>query len=523
MGRTAAWIAGVLAGLVLLLAVASILVDEPLRRYIEREMNARLTGYTVRLERLDFHPLGFAIDFHGLTLLQQAHPDPPVARFPRITASVDWRALLHRRLVADFALERPALHVNLIHLRREAEDEVPVDARGWAAAVQAMYPLKINEVRIRDGELVYIDRPEAGPLRLRGVQARAGNIRNVRSEARVYPSPLRLEATVFDRGRLVVDGHADFLAEPHAGVLAQVAVQGVDLGALRSVTARYPVQVRAGVVALAGDIEYGPTVKAVHLERLVLRGAEIDYLWSAGTAAPSRRAARAAAGAAGAAANRPDVQLRVDRLEVTGSTFGFVNRAAAPPYRVFLAGTELTVENLSNNLTEGTATAQLTGRFMGSGRAVAAATFRPEVRGPDFDLSVEIVNTDLRRMNELLQAYGRFDVVSGLFSVYSELSVKRQTVQGYIKPLFRDLDVYDERQDADKSLFRKVYEGLVGGVARLLENRPREEVATRADVVGPIEDPETRTWPVVVRLIGNAFFRAILPGFEQEVARQARR
>jgi hypothetical protein len=80
------------------------------------------------------------------------------------------------------------------------------------------------------------------------------------------------------------------------------------------------------------------------------------------------------------------------------------------------------------------------------------------------------------------------------------------------------MDVYDKRQDRDKNLFRKMYEGLIGGIAALLENIPRHEVATKADISGRIENPQANTWEVVVRLIQNAFFKAILPGFEKEIS-----
>jgi hypothetical protein len=96
-------------------------------------------------------------------------------------------------------------------------------------------------------------------------------------------------------------------------------------------------------------------------------------------------------------------------------------------------------------------------------------------------------------------------------------------VTGYVKPLFRDLDVYDEHQDKHKGFFRKLYEGVVGGIARLLENKtPREEVATKADLGGRLEDPHASTLQIVVRLIQNAFFRAILPGLDNELARLSR-
>jgi hypothetical protein len=159
---------------------------------------------------------------------------------------------------------------------------------------------------------------------------------------------------------------------------------------------------------------------------------------------------------------------------------------------------------------------------MGSGATTVRATFRPETSGPDFDIDLRIDNTDMRAMNDLLRAYGNFDVKRGSFSFYTQIRVKDRQIAGYVKPLFRDMDVYDARQDRDKNLFRKLYEGLVGGLAGLLENTPRDEVATKTTVSGRVENPQTSTLQVIVRLIQNAFFQAILPGFERELERVRR-
>src|SRR6185436_3806264 len=109
--RIGLWVAGCLVALVVLAIVASFFIDEPLRRSMEREVNRRLNGYSASIGKLDFHPLGFSLDLYDLVVTQNAHPDPPVARIPRLTASVEWRALLHRRLVADFRFVEPKLVV----------------------------------------------------------------------------------------------------------------------------------------------------------------------------------------------------------------------------------------------------------------------------------------------------------------------------------------------------------------------------------------------------------------------------
>ena len=200
--------------------------------------------------------------------------------------------------------------------------------------------------------------------------------------------------------------------------------------------------------------------------------------------------------------------MKIEKAVIKNSEFGLVNEAVQPPYRVFLTKGELHLDNISNQFTEGTGIIKLKGQFMGSGATLVSGTFRPETKSPDFDLNIKIEKTQMRAMNNLLRAYGNFDVTDGLFSLYSELSVKNGEVQGYIKPLFKDMKVYDARQDKEKSAFHKLYEGLVGGIAKLLQNRPREEVATKVPISGPVESPKTSTWETVVNLVRNAFFKA---------------
>jgi hypothetical protein len=99
---------------------------------------------------------------------------------------------------------------------------------------------------------------------------------------------------------------------------------------------------------------------------------------------------------------------------------------------------------------------------------------------------------------------------------FSEIGVKNARVKGYVKPLFKDLEIYDKEQDEDKSLGKKLKEKAADVVAKVFENRPRDEVATITSVDGPLENPKASTWEVLVNLIRNAFFQAILPGFERQ-------
>jgi hypothetical protein len=159
---------------------------------------------------------------------------------------------------------------------------------------------------------------------------------------------------------------------------------------------------------------------------------------------------------------------------------------------------------------------RLKAKFMGSGITTASANFRPEKAGPDFDLYVKVEDSQLTAMNDVLLSYGNFDVSAGIFSLVTELHVKNGAISGYIKPFFKDMKVYDVRKDKGRGIFHQMYEMLVGGVATILENRSHKEVATRIDINGPVGKPETSTLQIIVELIRNAFFKAILPSFERD-------
>jgi len=120
-------------------------------------------------------------------------------------------------------------------------------------------------------------------------------------------------------------------------------------------------------------------------------------------------------------------------------------------------------------------------------------------------------------MNDLLRAYGKFDVVQGVFSIYSEMHVKHGHVDGYVKPLFKDVKAFDPEQDRDKSFVRRLYERVIGGASKLLKNHPRREVATKIDISGPLDAPNRSALQATLRLIPSAFFRATLPGFDRQV------
>jgi len=513
--RTFRWSMGVSACLVLFLYLASYALDEPLRSKMENKLNRDLKGYSVRLPGLHVQLIGLSVTLKGLTVMQKAYPDPPIVSFPILKASINWSGLLLGKLVAEFKLDRPNVNINLLQLRSEVANTTSIKERGWQQAVEDIYPLKINTLKINNANVTYIGLDPKRPLVLSHLNLRANNIRNISLPDKVYPSSFHVDTAIFDTGHGSIDGNANLLAKPFPGIKGRLTLEKVPLDYFNTAIPNDNISIHGGVLRASGNAEYAPKVKIAHLENLEISGMNLDYIHSHRTAGLEKKRAIKVGKSARALSNKSGILIQADQVSLTGCNLGMVNESAKKPYRLFLGETDLHMSNFSNQSSQGTAKVRMKAKFMGSGVTTASADFRPAVDGPDLDLYVKVGETRLTAINDVLRTYGNFDVSAGVFSLVTEIHVKDKAITGYVKPFFRDMKVYDSRKDKGRSIPHQMYEMLVGGGAMILENRSHQEVATKIDISGSVGNPETSTMQIVVELIRNAFFRAILPNFEK--------
>ncbi len=498
----------------LILVLLASTFDEYLRKTLEGKINQKLHGYHVTLGHAHLSPLGLGLILQQVVIRQDANPEPPIASIPRLKTSVEWSAVLTGHLVADAVFFQPQVHVNLPQLEAEANDPTKLKDRGWQQAFESIYPLKFNLMQVRDGDLVYIDSGPGQPLHVSHWNVTASNIRNIQSRDRTYPSPIHTEGVVFDTGRAFVDGNADFLAVPYPGVHALYRVQNIPLDRLRPFGEKANLTLAGGALSSHGEVEYGPRHREARIAEVVVNRLRLDYTHTAATA-PAEKA-RGKKVATAVKNPEPGMPVAVERLSLVDSDLRGDHAGEGGRFRFFVDRANLDVTNLSSGFRRGPAKAKLTGRFLGTGSAHGSSTFSDDGHGPDFNLLLAVDKASLPKVNDLLRSYLKFDVAAGTFSVYSEVKVRNGRIDGYIKPLFQDLKVYDPKKDQNKPVLKKIYEKVVGGVAHLLENHQNEQVATVANISGPLSAPNTSTWEIVTRLISNAFVKAILPGFERE-------
>ncbi|HKM99203.1 MAG TPA: DUF748 domain-containing protein [Candidatus Binataceae bacterium] len=513
------------AGLVAVILVAivfgaSFFADSFIRARVERETNEKLAHYHTRIAGAHLQFLDGSLTLKQIVVVQDAHPTPPVADVPMLRMHVQWRELFSGHVVADSLLSEPHLHINLIQLRAERSNGTPIRQEGWEEALQGIYPFKINKFRIRDGDIVYIDTDSSRPLHIERLNVTADNIRNIHSPQDSYPSSLHVDAVIFETGHADIDGDANLLEEPFPGVKAKIKLRQVPLKQFEPEIKKVNFNVSGGVLNADGLMEYSPKTERAEIYNAEVDGVNIDYFHTAQTAAAEQQRVDEAKQGAKDVADKPGVILKIDALQLKNSMVAFTNYSTTPSYRLFISNFNAKIMNLSNHFSEGASDLSLSGRFMGSGNTSLKGAFQTEKAGPDFDLNLSIENTDLTSLNNLLTAYGRFDVASGTISVYSQVSVHEGWMKGYVKPMFGNLEVYSAQKDRGKPILHQAYEAVVGATAKILKNGSTQKVATEVDISGRIDDPNTSTWQALVQFLENGFIKAIVPGFDRQT-RQA--
>lgn len=509
-----------LVALAIIIAAAVIVstaLDPFVRARVEQTMNRSLKGYHTSLGHAHVSLLGGALALSDLTIIQNALPSPPVGHVPYLRISIEWRALLGWHVVADCLINQPAIHINLIQLSSEAKSKVSLRQRGWQDALQNIYPFKINRFRVRDGELTYIDTDPNRPLDLDHLNLAAGNIRNIDSPNEPYPSTITADTMIFATGHASINGRANFLSKPIPGLRISYQLEHVPLAALEPAIKRVNLTVTGGRFASDGVVEYSPVVERVEVRHAAADGVRIEYIHQTATAEAEAHRVEEVKQAAVRANNAQHLVLKIDQMQLTNGTVAYRDEAGATPYRIYMADLAVRVSDLSNQSAEGTSALKLSGLFMGAGKTNLIGDFRPRPNNPpDFDINLAVDNTQLPSLNDLLRRYGRFDVQSGLMSVYSQVTVRNNQITGYVKPLFTNVQVYSYNKDKGQPVLHQAYELVVGGAAHLLRNHSTQAVATKVDLSGKFQQPDVSAWQAFVELVENAFIQAIVPGLDRQ-------
>lgn len=217
----------------------------------------------------------------------------------------------------------------------------------------------------------------------------------------------------------------------------------------------------------------------------------------------------------------PLFPFQIDRFVVRDAELRYADPHSDPPVDLHMTDFYAEALNLSNVRSSGarlSAEIEAAGRPFGVGEFELALAFDPAAEDLRLELDAEARDMPLVAWNDYFRAYGNVDVEDGKLGLYTELAIADGRVTGYVKTLLEDVEVFrfGEIEDAEEAL-GALWEALVAVAAEVLENQPRDRLATRVPIEGDVHGTSTEVVPVVLSLLRNAFVEALRPALDHSI------
>lgn len=220
---------------------------------------------------------------------------------------------------------------------------------------------------------------------------------------------------------------------------------------------------------------------------------------------------------------REAVPMELTRLEVKNTRVRFIDITTDPRVDVGVEDLHIVATDLQNrpeaNGDPLPAKIQIDALTTGNGKLHVELQVNPIAKQPRFTANFELREMELPPANSFLLAYANADVSRGSFEVFMEIEAKDGAYDGYVKPLFHDLE-FETASDKDKNAAELLAKKVVTTVASVLENDEKEQVATKAPFAGNFAENELDIWSTIGNLFRNAFVQALRGGFEGQTPRQ---
>jgi len=134
---------------------------------------------------------------------------------------------------------------------------------------------------------------------------------------------------------------------------------------------------------------------------------------------------------------------------------------------------------------------------------------------PQYDVKAKVTQLPLKRVNYFSQKYAFLDFHSGELDLYAEVKTEGKKIEGYIKPVFDNIEVFDLSEE-EGGFINLIWQGIAASVLSVLENGKTGNVATVIPIQGMRRDPQTDNIVTFNNLLYNAFIKATDKDFARE-------
>lgn len=200
------------AAVIVLLVVVGRLILDPIAAHFTRKALAGMPDYKGDFQYVHVALLPPGVDITRIKMIEAKGGvwKEPLLYADRVHATVLWRKLLHRHLVARVRIEGPKVMIARNH-KEKAKKAGP----GLAEQLQQMSPLLVDRVEVLDGELLFAESPakDAPRIWLHKIEVAIENIATRAALAEGRPTTTTMSAVLQKTGRVTAFVSADPFAK----------------------------------------------------------------------------------------------------------------------------------------------------------------------------------------------------------------------------------------------------------------------------------------------------------------------
>lgn len=200
--------------ILILLIAARIYLPYYVRDYINKVL-ADIPGYYGQVEDVDISLYRGAYAIDGMYLNKvDAQTQTPFLNFPRTDISVEWKSLFDGKIVSEIEMLSPVV-IYVFEDQQTTPEGGVANAEDWTKALTDIALLEINHFEVHDGKIAFVQlqaKPDID-LEINKLELTADNLRNVREQGRVLPSPVKATGVSFGGGSVNLDGNINLVKE----------------------------------------------------------------------------------------------------------------------------------------------------------------------------------------------------------------------------------------------------------------------------------------------------------------------
>ncbi|MCE7067306.1 DUF748 domain-containing protein [Dyadobacter sp. CY326] len=213
--------------------------------------------------------------------------------------------------------------------------------------------------------------------------------------------------------------------------------------------------------------------------------------------------------------------IEINRFQVIDGKVDLTSVVTQPKTDLSLKNFQLEIANIRNVEEQGKtfpSPVKATGDLPGfGGTMLFTANMMLLKQIPDFDYNMSLKDLQLVKLNSLARQYGDIDFEKGTLNVVSEMRMVDGKLEGYLKPLTKDMKIFKMKEENRKvsQFFREL---LAEGGAFVLENKRKDQVATRIPLKGTVGEISTDFWPILINVLRNAYVEAFKAEYDSSMS-----